>query len=255
MSKVRGGTLALMSVVALATLLFLLANRPTKEDDKPVPLLQYEAAEAVPAAPDEKLPTKAPIAANSSGSSQRFAKKAADMTAEEKAKLAKDFKEKYKPAVEKWFQAYADRVPFELDDFTLDKFHSCLGDYMYTFMIGDTTFTVQDSPKLGLKISYLMTRKGARDLNNLPGNGFVPDLTVPVAREEIIRMVTADSGVEFKPNEVIIKPTAAACALNGGAFVSILPAGAEPGNALNNKISMVFGSNGKLVSYVRDPFF
>lgn len=255
MSKVRGGILALIGVVAIGSLLFLLAKKPTKEDDKSVPSLPKETMVADSPAPDDRVPTNAPMLTNPPRSSQSFSKRAADMTAEEKVRLAKDFKEKYKPAVEKWFQAYPDRVPFELEDFTLDKFHSCLGDYMYTFMIGDTTFTIQDSPKLGLKVSYLMTRKGARDLNNLPGGGFVPDLTVPVAREEIIRMVKADSGVEFKPNEVIIKPTAAACALNGGAFVSILPSGADPDNALNNKISMVFGPNGRFVSYVRDPFF
>jgi hypothetical protein len=100
-----------------------------------------------------------------------------------------------------------------------------------------------------------MTRNGARDLNRLPRVGFVPDLTRPVGREDIIRMVKADSGIEFKPNEVLIKPTAAACALNGGAFVDVLPIGADPNNFLSSKISMVFGPDGKLVNYERDPFF
>ena len=180
------------------------------------------------------------------------------MSADEKAELAKKFKEKFLPAVEKWFNAYEGHIPFRPEDLTLDKFHSRLGDYMYTFMIDrDTTFTIQDSkdPKGVAKVSYLMSRKAAVEINSLPGNGFVPDLTIPIKREDVIRMVKADSGVEFTPNEVLIKPTAAACALNGGAFVDILPTGADPNNALNFKISMVFGPDGNLVNYEKDPFF
>ena len=177
------------------------------------------------------------------------------MTEAEKAQLAKNFTEKYKPTVEKWSKAYEGRMPFQPDDLTLDKFHSRFGDYLYTFMIGDITLTIQDSDRLGLKVFYLMTRAGAKDLNQIPAPGFVPDLTVPITREDVIRMVKADSGAEFKPNEVLIKPTAAACALNGGAFVDILPAGKDPNNAANLKLSLVFGADGKLVSYERDPFF
>jgi hypothetical protein len=92
-------------------------------------------------------------------------------------------------------------------------------------------------------------------MNNLPENGFIPNLTIPVSKEDVIRMVMADSGVEFKPNEVLIKPTAISSALNGGAFVNILPTGKDPNNALNFKISMVFGADGNLVNYQRDPFF
>jgi hypothetical protein len=68
-------------------------------------------------------------------------------------------------------------------------------------------------------------------------------------------MVQADSGVQFKPNEVIIRPTAASCGINGGAFVHTVPAGSNPHNALSSKIDMVFNSDGKLVNYDRDPFF
>jgi hypothetical protein len=68
-------------------------------------------------------------------------------------------------------------------------------------------------------------------------------------------MVNVDSGVEFKPNEVIIRPTAISCALNGGAFVELLPTGADPNNGLSSKIDLVFGPDGKLVNYDRDPFF
>jgi len=68
-------------------------------------------------------------------------------------------------------------------------------------------------------------------------------------------MVKADSGVTFALNEILIRPTAAACALNGGAFVDVLPSGKDPNNALNYRISMVFNADGRLVNYERDPFF
>lgn len=146
-----------------------------------------------------------------------------EMTEDEKAEFAKVFDEQFKPAVEKWFKAYEGRVPFQLDDLTSDKFVERIGRnssfYLYTFVFDGITFTIQDSDGKA-KVFYMMTRKAAIEMNSLPGDGFVPDLSVPVNREEIIRMVRADSGVEFKPHEVIISPTGAACALNGGAFVS-----------------------------------
>ncbi|HZM06336.1 MAG TPA: hypothetical protein VFC44_25325 [Candidatus Saccharimonadales bacterium] len=120
----------------------------------------------------------------------------------------------------------------------------------------DTTFVVRDSSdKQPAKADYLMSRKAAIAMNNLPEAGFVPDLTITVSRDDVIRMVKADSGVEFKPNEVLIKPTAISCAFNGGAFVDVLPTGKDPNNALNFKISMAFGPDGNLVNYQRDPFF
>lgn len=185
--------------------------------------------------------------------------KAADFSEKEKADFAEKFRKELKPAVDKWLLAYKDHIPFESADLSLEKFHSRMGKRIltYTFMPDqDTTVVVRDSSDgKPAMVDYLMSRKAAVALNNLPQSGAVPDLTIPIAREDVIRMVKADSGVEFKPNEVIIRPTAAACALNGGAFVNILPTGKDPNNALNFKIMMVVGADGKLVNYERDPFF
>ena len=207
---------------------------------------------------DNFAPDKISAQINQPAAPRSSAMRTSGMTEDEKAELAKKFEEKFKPAAERWFKAYEGRIPFRPEDFALDKFHSRLGSYMYTFMINsDITFTIQDSrdPNGTAKVSYLMSRKAAVEMNQLPGNGFVPDLKVPISREDVIRMVKADSGVEFKPNEVIIKPTAAACALNGGAFVDLRPTGADPNNALSSKVSMVFGPDGNLINYERDPFF
>jgi hypothetical protein len=164
----------------------------------------------------------------------------------------------YKPVVQKWFTAYENRIPFRLEDLTMDKLNERLGKdasfYLYTFVIDGVAFSIQDSNGKA-KVNYLMTRKGAQDLTQIPGRGFVPDLTVTVKTEDVIRMVKADCGVEFKPSEVKIKPTAAACALNVGAFVSLLPTGADPNNGVSSKIDMVFDHDGRMVNYERDPFF
>src|SRR5205807_1379431 len=73
-----------------------------------------------------------------------FAVPAADMTAEEKAALAKKFKDKFKPALTKWSNAYAGHIPFDPEEVTLDKFHSVLGQNLYTFMVNGITLTFQD---------------------------------------------------------------------------------------------------------------
>lgn len=184
--------------------------------------------------------------------------RAADMNANEKAALADLFSQNLKPALADWFAAYENRIPFALNEVTLDSFHSAvIGSGMYTFMIGDTTLTLI-APKATsqkAKVGYLMGRQAALELNQSPTNGFVPNMNVPVSRADIIRMVKSDSGVAFSPNEILIQPTAMSCALNGGVFVNVLPAGLDPKNFLNYRISMVFDANGKLVNYERDPQF
>lgn len=183
--------------------------------------------------------------------------RAAHLSDQQKADLAEKFASKFRPAVERWLSAYEGHTPFTLDNFTLDKFHSTLGSHMFTFMIGEITLTLVEprNPDQPAKVGYLMSRQAALDMNRLPGADFVPQLNLPVTREQVILMVKADTGVEFKLNEVMLKPTAKACALNGGAFVDLLPAGADPNNFLNNKISMVFDADGKLVNYERAPSF
>jgi hypothetical protein len=68
-------------------------------------------------------------------------------------------------------------------------------------------------------------------------------------------MVQLDSGVKFKPNECLIKPTGTCSALSGGATVDMLPTGADPSAGLSSKIDLVFDAAGKIFYYDRDPFF
>jgi len=70
-------------------------------------------------------------------------KRASAFTDEEKKELAEKFKTKLRPAAEKWFLAYSNRVPFHLAELTLDKFAERIGAnpsfQLYTFVLGDPT--------------------------------------------------------------------------------------------------------------------
>jgi hypothetical protein len=180
--------------------------------------------------------------------------RAGDLSAAEKEALAKKFREKFRPAMERWSKAYGDRLPIQPDDVTLDKFVERLGDSLYTFVLGDFTLTFDES-KDSAKVSYLASRKAMLQLNNSP-TGEVPKTDLPVTREEIARMVQADTGVGFKPNEILMTPTGTAFAMNGGANIRIgPPKTALPAVSGPDKLDLVFGPDGKLAYYLRDPFF
>ena len=126
-----------------------------------------------------------------------------------------------------------------------DSFH------IYTFMIDGITLSVRDCR--GRVAVMYMFAPAAKQLMALPG-GTRPKLDLPVNKGDIIRMVREDSGTEFKPHEVLLRPTGAATAINGGAFADIGPLGGDPNNGLC-RVSLVFGPDGNLIYYDRDPLF
>ncbi len=177
------------------------------------------------------------------------AKRSAEFTEAEKTELAKKFKERFKPAIARWCKAYSGRVPFQPDDVTLDKFHSLLGYNMFTFMVNGDTLTIVDA-KDGAKVCYLSHAGTLNTLNSIPTSGTVPDLSVPVNRDEIISMVKADTGVNYRPDQVEISPTGAANTMGGGAFVHVgrvMMGGGELITGTN--VTMVFAPGGQLVQY------
>jgi hypothetical protein len=95
-------------------------------------------------------------------------KRANAFTDEEKKELAEKFKTKLRPAAEKWYLAYSNHIPFNLADLTLDKFVERIGAnpsfQLYTFVLGDFTFTIQDNDK-GAKVEYLMSRDDSRSFD------------------------------------------------------------------------------------------
>jgi len=177
-------------------------------------------------------------------------KRASDFTPEQKAEFEKTFNERIKPAIDKWANAYAGHLPFDPSVITIDKFHSTLDGGYYTFMIGDTTFTVCDN-KHGTKVFYLMERQTALDLNNVSKAGTPRNLTVPVKADEVLKMATADTGLKYELKDVVIRPTATYCNIDGGAYVEV---GIKYLNGMMlvnpDNLSFVMGSNGKIVSYM-----
>lgn len=184
-----------------------------------------------------------------------FGVRKAVLTPEERAELAKKFTAKIKPAVEKWCRAYDGHLPFKPEDLTLDNFKEQISRntsfIIYTFMLDGTTLCVQDSN--GRVVVNYLNAPQSRQLSQLPG-GTVPTIQMPVNRNDIIRMVKEDSGTEFQPSEVHMRPTGTGTAMNGGAFVDVAPRGGDPNNGLC-KVSLVFGPDGNVAYYMRDPFF
>jgi hypothetical protein len=175
-----------------------------------------------------------------------------ELTAGESAELTNKFEREFRPAFEKWCMAYEWHVPISPPDFTVRSFRTRLGDFSYIFDVDGYRLSFYE--KNGVATLDYFSAPEAMELNRLPPDGTSPDVTVPVRAEDMIRMAKSDMGSEFKTNDVIIRPTGAACALMGGAFVEFLPAGADPENFLSYKLIVVFGPKGVLLDYQRNLF-
>ena len=170
-------------------------------------------------------------------------------SSEEWVELDRLYRQRLLPAIEHWKSAYGSRLPDELSEISLAHFHSTLAGGLYTFVNGDITLTVSDTKK-GTRVFYMMSRAAALMLNNVGKSDQPPDMSLPVNREEIIQMVKSDTGIEFSRHQVEIKPTAAACAIQGGAFVEVgrqMLGDMELMTGTN--VSFVVNSRGKIISY------
>ena len=170
----------------------------------------------------------------------------------EMADLADRFEKRFKPEIARWCKVYEGRLPFQAGDVTLDKFHSKVGGFLYTFMIGDTTFTVYDGPQ-GTHVFYMMTREAASQLNSVSTGGAPPNLSTPTARPVITALLKADSGIDYPADQVSIHPTGQFSSMQGGVMVE---AGGIPGNnayriMTATNLDFVLDGNGQMVSYQR----
>ena len=145
-----------------------------------------------------------------------------NLRADEKAAFEKEFVERLKPAVERWCKTYAGHVPFRLEDVTPDKFRERFGDspafYDYGFVINGTTLSVVDYHG-EVFVAYLMSPAAAL-LFQVPNNP-EPPKPVSVTREDVLRLLKADSGQDFPPEQIAWRPTAYAGAMNGGVSVDV----------------------------------
>lgn len=173
------------------------------------------------------------------------------MTPDERAEFQKKFAEKLKPAVERWWAVYAGHSPFRPEDVTADKLRERIFPGSpaqgYGFVINGTTLCIEDNRGL-VYVQYIMS-PGARQLGQLP-KGPAPPAEVSISREEIMRLVKADSGRDFPPNQVAITPTSWSSAMNGGVEVEVGEGVYEKYTPLP-EYSMVFGPDGNLACYLR----
>lgn len=241
MKPIRSG--ALLALVLCGGAILFCVMRANRSQQEPY----HNASPNIVSAPDGKLEQT-----NHSSAKRGNTERAADMTEEEKAVLAQKFGKNFRPAIAKWCSVYSNRIPFTAEDVTLQKFHSVLGGYLYTFMIGDTTLTIKDS-KEGARVFYMATRDGLGQLNSVPPEGTARNLSMPVTREEIVGLLKADSGIEYPPDQIQIHPTGASGSLEGGVSVE---AGGITGNGVFRAMTLtnldfVLGPDGKLVYYLR----
>lgn len=182
---------------------------------------------------------------------QRLKMPASELRADEKAAFAKEFVEKLKPAVERWCKTFAGHVPFRPEEVTSDKFRERFGDspafYDYGFVINGTTLSVVNYHG-DVYVAYLMS-PAATLLFQIPKNP-EPPKPVSVTREEVLRLLKADSGRDFPPEEIAWRPTAYAGAMNGGVSVDV-GEGVNGPHAPLPKYSMVFGPDGNLACYLK----
>jgi len=160
------------------------------------------------------------------------------------------FVKRFKPAIAKWCKVYAGRLPFNESDVTPDKFHSKAGPLIYTFMIGDTTFSIYDGPA-GTRVFYMMTQQAAQQLNSMPSGGVMHDISTPVNRQLIVGLLKADSGIDFPADQISIHPTGTFSSMDGG--VSVEAGGITGNNVFRvmtaTNLDFILDANGNLVSY------
>ena len=254
----RGLTIAGLLLVAAGLLLLSPRSpRPDKADVLPGPGSSPAASELSAPAPARIAPPGEGEARASKPAQQETPTRPhlkipiSELGTAAKADFEREFAEKLKPAVERWCKTYAGHVPFRPEEVTPDKFRERFGDspafYDYGFVINGTTLSVVDYHGEAF-VAYLMS-PAASLLLQIPKNP-EPPKSVSVTREEVLRLLKADSGQDFPPEQLAMHPTAYAGAMNGGVAVDV-GEGVRSGSGPFPKYSLVFGPDGNLACYLR----
>lgn len=174
-----------------------------------------------------------------------------DFTPEARASFHTNFTTQLKPALQRWCKIYGDRVPFDPNDVTVERFVERIGrdaSYSeYIFVVDGVTLGIRDKNG-SVRVDYLNAPKNTEKLAVLPTGGEPPILTSPLTREEVARLLEEDGGFRFQPHEIRIIPTGLSGSLNGGAFVN---AGGDPENGASWAFDMIFSQDGKLAYYLK----
>lgn len=168
----------------------------------------------------------------------------------EKTEFASNFTNRYKPALEKWCDAFSGRVPFSPASVTTNNFAERIGTTPayreYIFVVDGITLGIQDKNGVA-RVDYLNAPRETGKLTQLP-QGEATIATTPISKDEVIKILATEGGVQFQPHEIRVIPSGYSGSLNGGAFVHV---GGDPNNAASWKYDMVFGADGKLAYYLK----
>jgi hypothetical protein len=214
----------------------LLLSRSKPDRIQPVPESALIPSANIGEKPQAKLPT---IRRN-------------QFSGDDMADFTNRFEKRFKPEIARWCKVYEGRLPFNASDVTPGKFHSKVGGFLYTFMIGNTTFTVYDGPQ-GTQVFYMMTRQASQELNSVPSGAVQHDISTPVTRPVITGLLKADSGIDYPADQISIHPTGQFSSMQGGVMVEaggIVASGAYRVMTSAN-LDFVLDGNGMMVSYQR----
>lgn len=177
-------------------------------------------------------------------------RRAAEFSDDERAHFNSIFEQKLKPAVVKWCQAYDGHIPFSPDDVSADKFverFSKDSSYAeYIFVVNGTTLGVRNV-RGAAQVDYLNDPRQTKLMATIPNRTEPPITSFPVLRDEIMKMLEAESGCRFPAHEIRMKQSGFSGSLDGGVLVHV---GGEPENGASWKYDLVFGPDGKLAFYL-----
>jgi hypothetical protein len=117
----------------------------------------------------------------------------------------------------------------------------------YIFVVDGITLGIQDAKGVA-SVDYLNDPNQTGKMSKLPNGGEAPISTAPISKDDVVKMLAAEGGTQFKPNDIRLTPSGYSGSLNGGAIVNV---GGNPNNAASWKYDMVFGNDGKIAYYLK----
>src|SRR5690348_7946048 len=122
----------------------------------------------------------------------KIKRRASELSPGEREWLRANFEAKYKPAIERWREAYGGHVPFSPGAVTADRFVERIGrdpSYNeYVFVVEGITLGVVES-KGSVQVGYFNVGSETARLGTIPKQPGPPSLESPVPKEEIRRML------------------------------------------------------------------
>lgn len=234
-------TFLVLAIVAL--FLLLLFRHPVGKNQTEAELFKPAIKSNTPAA---SSPNTFPLQSLS-----KLKSRLSDFTDAEKDEFRSNFVARYKPALLKWSEAFSGRMPLNPDAVTPEKFVERVGKNAsyreYIFVVDGITLGIQDSKGIA-RVDYLNDPKQTGKMTRLPTAGEVPVSSTPVSKDEVVKMLSAEGGTQFKPNDIRLIPSGYSGALNGGAIVNV---GGNPDNAASWQYDIVFSADGQLAYYLK----